>query len=330
MKQTQKQVHIAGAVLGALLALAEPFGAAPARAQGYPAKAVTMVVPYATAGGTDLGARTLAEYLKEVWKQPVTVDNRPGANAQIGTAYVARAAPDGYTLLFAGVSLPSYKALYKTPAIDVERELAPVSVVFVIPLVMTISGETPAATLQEFIAYAKARPGKLAYPTAGGGMTLMIESMTQLAGIELLNVAYKGEAPAATALIRNEVQFAILSPVNAKMAVDSGKAKALALTTATMRSRSMPAVPTAREAGLQGYDQSGWFGVLAPANTPMEIRKFIAGEIAVFAKRPETITRFGKLGLEPASNTPEEFQRLIAGEIQRYGEVAAKAGIRPE
>lgn len=301
-----------------------------AQAQAYPSRPVTIVVPYAAGGPTDAAARLLAEHFKLSWKETVVVDNRPGANAQLGTLAVARAAPDGHTLLFAGVSLPSYKVLYKKPEIDVERDLAPVSIVYVLPLIIMVSAETPVSTLAEFIRYAKARPGKLAYATSGGGMTLMIESLNQLAGIELLNVAYKGESPSATALMRNEVQFTFLSPVSAKGIAESGKAKAVALSTATMRSRAMPEVRTALEAGLQGYDQSAWFGVLSPANTPMEIRQALAREIAVFVKQPETLSRFGKFGLEPTSNSPEEFTRMIAAEIARYGEVARKSGIQPE
>ncbi len=299
-------------------------------AQAYPSRPITIVVPYAAGGPTDAAARLLAEHIRTAWKQTAVVDNRPGANALVGTLSVVRAAPDGYTLLFAGPSLPSYKALYKKPEVDVERELAPVSVVYVLPLIIMVSAETPVSTLAEFISYAKARPGKLNYATSGSGMTLMIESLNQLAGIELLNVAYKGETPSATALMRNEVQMTFLSPVNAKGIAESGKAKAVSLSTATMRSRAMPEVRTAREAGLQGYDQSAWFGILSPANTPMEIRQAVAREISVFVKQPETMSRFGKFGFEPASNSPEEFSRMITAEIARYSEVAKKAKIEPE
>ncbi len=303
--------------------------AAGANAQAYPSRPVTIVVPYG-AGPTDSTARLLGEHLRAAWNQTVVNENRPGANGMIGALAVARAAPDGYTLLYGGVSLASYKALYKKPEIDVERDLSGVSLVTTIPLVMLVSSQVPVSSLGEFISYAKARPGRLNYASVGGGATLIIESFTQLVGIDLVRVSYKGESLAAVAVSQDEVQFTFLSPVSAKTFTSIGKAKALALSTATARSRAMPEIPSASEAGLQGYDQSTWFGVVAPANTPLDIRRRIAKEIALFVAKPDIVNRLVPLGIEPQSNSPEEFSKMISTEIARYVEVGRKAKIEPE
>lgn len=306
------------------------FAPAQAQTQNYPSRPVTLIVPYPAAGATDIVARLLAEHFRTVWKQPVPVENRPGANAMIGTLAVARAAPDGYTLLLTGASLSSYKALLKKPEVDPERDLAAISMVFLVPVVLAVSPATPATTLAEFISYAKVRPGKLNYATVGGGNTLTIELFIQLAGISGVRIAYRGEAPSALALSRDEVQFAFLSPSAVKTLIQSGKTKALTLSTARTRSRVLPDVPTSSQAGLEGLDQSAWFGVLAPANTSDAIRGKVARDIAAFVAQPETLSRLAQLGIEPFSNSPEEFSRLIAAEAAKFTQVGKTAGIEPE
>ncbi len=306
------------------------FAPAQAQTQNYPSRPVTLIVPYPAAGATDIVARLLAEHLKSAWKQPVLIDNRPGANAMVGVLAVARAAPDGHTLLLTGSSLSSYKALLKNPQVDPERELAPISLVFVVPVVLVVSAQTPIASLSEFISYARARLGKLNYATLGGGNLLTAETFNQLAGINGTRVAYKGEPLAALALSRDEVQFAFLSPNAVRTLVQTGKVRALALSTAGARSRVLPDVPTSMEAGLKGLDQAAWFGVLAPANTPDEIRRKVARDIGVFVSQPEVQARLTQLGIDPVSNSPEEFSKMITVETDKYGQVARNAGLEPE
>lgn len=310
------------------------WNAAPATAQNiapnYPSRAVTIIVPYATGGPTDTVARLLSDHLKTSWGQAVLVDNRPGANAMVGTLAVARAAPDGHTLLFTGASLSSYKAVLKNPEVDVERELAPISLVFFLPVVVTVSAATPINTLAEFIKYARSRPGKLNYASAGGGNTLTAEAFNQLAGIEAVRVNYKGESPSALAVSRDEVQYAFVSPLAVKPLVLAGKVKALALSTASARSRALPEVPTSAEAGLPGLDLPAWFGLVAPANTPDEIRRKVAREAALFTARPDTIARLGQFGFEPLTNSPEEFTRMIASEAVKFAQIARAAKLELE
>ncbi len=312
-----------------MLAALAPL-AAGAQTPAWPARQITLVVPYATGGPTDTTARLLSEHLKNAWGQAVVVENRPGANAVVGTQAVARAAPDGYTILFGGGSLSSYKTLLKKPEVDVERELAPISLVIVVPVVVTLSPQTPVSTMAEFIAYAKARPGKLNYGSGGGGNTLTAEAFAQAAGIELTRVNYKGESQVALAVSRDEVQVAFVSPLSVKPLLQAGKVKALALSTAKIRSRALPEVPTSLEAGIAGLDMPAWFGLLAPAGTPDEIRRKLSREVAVFSARADISSRLGQFGMEPVSNTPEEFTRMMAAEAAKYAQIARSAKIEPE
>lgn len=301
-----------------------------AQAQVYPGRPVTLIVPYGAGGPVDIVGRLLADNLRVAWKQAVPVENRPGGNAMVGTLATVRAAPDGYTLLFAGSSLSSYKALLKNPQVDAERDLAPISLVMVVPVVMTVSPQTPITSLAEFISYAKARPGKLNYASLGGGNLLTGETFNQLAGISAVRISYNGAPQVELALARNDVQYAFIGANNAKPLAQAGKVKVLALTTAGARSRALPEVPTSAEAGLPGLDLPAWFGILAPANTSEEVRRKVARDIALFVNQTETLTRLAQLGIDPASNTPEEFSRMISAETAKSIQVARSAGLEPE
>ena len=248
----------------------------------------------------------------------------------VGTAAVARATPDGYTLLMATASLPASKALVKNLEVDAERDLAPISQIGIVPTAISVSSELPVSNMLEFIAYAKSRPGKLNYGTVGPSNTLSIEMFNGLAGINLVRIPYKGDAPTAIALSRNEVQLAFLAPLTAKTLVQNGKARILAVSSATIRSRVIPEVPAAAEAGLKGFDQSAWYGVLAPANTPKNLRDKVAKDISAFVAQPTVQERLGQQGIEPVGNSPDEFARLIADQSAKFVLAARKAGIEPE
>jgi tripartite-type tricarboxylate transporter receptor subunit TctC len=300
-----------------------------ASALDFPTRQVRVIVPFPPGGATDTVARILADHFSAVWKQPVIVENRPGGNTVIGAVAVAHSVPDGYSLMLAAPSLSTFKALFKQPSVDVEKDLAPISQLTSYPLVLAVNAGLPVNTLSEFIAYAKKNPGKLNYGAAAASLMLSSELFKKVAGIDLLRVPYQGEALALTALARGDVQLVLTTTVTAQAMIHAGLVKALAVTTSE-RSPTMPEVPTMAEAGLPEFDASNWFGLVAPANTPLEIRRKIADEIAVFVKRPDVIGRYATLGLTPRSSTPEEFARLVSSEIRRWSEVAQFAAIEPQ
>jgi len=300
-----------------------------ASALDYPTRPVRVIVPLPPGGATSTVARIFADHFSVVWKQPIVVENRPGGNTVIGTAAVAHSAPDGYTLMLAAPSLSTFKALFKQPSVDVEKDLAPISQLASFPFVLAVNVELPVNSLSELIAHAKKNPGKLNYGAFAAGQMLPSELFKKVAGIDLFRVPYQGEALALTALARGDVQVLLTTPVTAQAMIDADRVRALAVTTSE-RSPTMPEVPTMAEAGLPEFDSSNWFGLVAPANTPLEIRRKIADEIAVFVKRPDVIGRDATLGLTPRSTTPEEFARLVSSEIKRWSEVAQFAAIEPQ
>jgi tripartite-type tricarboxylate transporter receptor subunit TctC len=300
-----------------------------APAADFPTRQVRVIVPFPPGGPTDTVALILADHFSAVLKQPVIVENRPGGNSVIGTAAVAHSAPDGYTLMLASPSLSTFKVLFKQPSVDVEKDLAPISQLTSFPFVLAVNANLPVDSLSEFIAHAKKNPGKLNYGAFAAGQMLPSELFKKVAGIDLFRVPYQGEALAMTALARGDVQVVLTTIMTAKPMVDAGRVKGLAVTAAE-RSPTLPEVPTMAEAGLPEFDASNWFGLVAPANTPLEIQRKVADEIAVFVKKPDVIGRYATLGLTPRSSTPEEFARFISSEIKRWSEVAQFAAIEPQ
>lgn len=317
-----------GRVLGLLAMLAALFaGSVPA--QEYPGKPVKLVVPFPPGSSTDLMARMLAEHLTGALKQPAVVENRPGGNAMIGTQAVARSAPDGYNLLIGVPSLATFKVFFKSPAVDTERDLAPISLIMVSPYVLATNATLPVNTLGEFIAYAKANPGKV--KTGGyGGQYLATEYFKQTAGIDLYNIGYKGDVQAVQALVANDIQFLFTVPINLRAHVDAGKVRVLSTSTTSIRSPGMPNVQTMGEAGLPGFDVSIAFGLLAPAGTPIEIRRKLGSEVAAFVRKPDVIGRLKAFGFEPLSGTPEEYAKLLSDDIRRWLEIAKRLPIEAE
>jgi tripartite-type tricarboxylate transporter receptor subunit TctC len=312
-----------------LTLLASVAAAGTARSQDYPSRAIKIIVPNAVGGSSDIAGRMLSEHLAAVWNQPVVVENRPGGNAAIATSMVARSAADGYTLLLGTPSLSTFKVYLKNPGFDVEKNLAPISELMVSPYVIAVNAQLPANNITDLIALARNNPGKLNYGSYGGGQILATELFKQMAGIDLLRVPYQGEAPSIIGLASNDIQVLFATAATVQPMIEAGKVKAIAFST-DARLKTMPDVPTIMESGGPPYDVGLWFGVLAPANTPPEIRQKLAKEVAAFAGKQDVIDRFLPLGFTPKASTPDGFSRLIAADTKRWIDVARFASIVPQ
>jgi tripartite-type tricarboxylate transporter receptor subunit TctC len=313
----------------AVLALA--LAAGTALAQGFPAKPVKIVVAFPPGGSTDITARLIAPKLGELWKQPVLVENRPGAGANIGTDHVAKSAPDGHTLLLATTALAVSAAVYDKLPYDPLADLAPVMFVSSIPNLLVVTPSLPASTPQEFVAYARANPGKLNFASPGPatGQRLAFELVKQAAGIDVVHVPYKGGAPAGQAVMAGEVQAMIVNVVEALPQVKAGKMKAIAATTAK-RAAMLPELPTLAETVTPGLDVSVWQGMLAPGATPKEVVERINRDIAAVLALPEVRERLAGMGMDVAPGTSAEFARFLRAEIAQWKKVAQAANVKAE
>ncbi len=316
-------------IVTALVAGVAAAGAA--AAQGYPAKAVTIVVPFPPGGTTDVLARTIAQKMNEDWGQPVIVENKPGAGATIGAAQVAKAPADGYTLLMGAVHHAIATSVYPKLPYDFQRDFAPVTIVAMVPNVLTVNPGVPAHSVKELIAWGKANPGRLSYGSngQGTGQHLIGEQFAAMTGLDLLHVPYKGSGPLTTDLIAGQVSmsFDTITPVLPH--IKAGKLRALAVTTGK-RSAALPEVPTLAESGLAGFDQGTWFGLLAPAGTPKEIVAKLNAEVVKILRMPEVQKRFAEIGAEPVGNSPEAMAAIIRSDTEKYAAVVKKANIRIE
>lgn len=303
--------------------------AAPAAAQDYPTASVRLVIPFPPGGSTDLVGRLLAAYLGEQWKQTIVVDNRPGGNGMLGPTFVARAKPDGYTILLAAPSIATAVTTMKDMPIDPEKELEGVSQLIHTEYVLAVNSKLPVKSLAELVAYAKANPGKLNYGSFAVGSRLTSEFFKTLAAIDLVHVGYKGEALMVQAIAANEVQLGLATTVTMREPAARGEIRVLAVTGDT-RSKVFPDVPTAAEAGMPAFDTSVWFGLFAPAGTPSAIKTRIAAEVAKFVKQPDVIAKMEAAGLTPRASTPEAMSRHLSVDIKRAIETAKRAGIEPQ
>jgi tripartite-type tricarboxylate transporter receptor subunit TctC len=316
-----------GIALVVLLLLA----VAPAAAQTWPAKPVRLIVPFSPGGSTDITARILAQKLTDAWRQQVIVDNRAGAGGNIGAEAVARAAPDGYTLLLATTGVMSINMyLYRSLAYDAARDLAPVTQIGALPLILVVHPSLPAKSVKELIAIAKAKPGALTYASSGvGGATHMTaELFRMMAGVDIVHVPYKGSGQALVDLVSGQVVVAFDQIVSSMPHVEAGKLRALAVTSAK-RFASVPRLPTIAESGVPGYDAISWNGIAAPAATPAAILGRIQGDVARALALPDIRERFAKDGIEPVGSTPEQFAAHIRSEREKWGKVVKAAGIQP-
>ena len=301
-----------------------------ALAQPYPSKPIRIVAPSTPGDAPDVIARLVADKLTAALGQQVVVENKPGAGGVVGSDYVAKSAPDGYTLIMGNAGSHGINAaVYSKLPYDIQRDFAPVSQVAVAPNVMVVNPSVPANTVAEFIAYAKANPGKLSYASGGNGSSahMSMELFKSMAGIDIQHVPYKGSSPALTDVVAGQVVVFIGNMPPTVPLIKAGKLRRLAVTTRT-RSALMPELPTITEAGLPGYETVAWFGVLAPAGTPPEIVNKLSAEIAKIAKSPEMRERLVAMGAEPVGSTPEEFKAVIDRDIAKWKPLAQKVGIK--
>jgi tripartite-type tricarboxylate transporter receptor subunit TctC len=299
-------------------------------AQPYPNKPVKLVAPSTPGDAPDVIARLVADKLSTALGQQVVVENRPGAGGVVGSEYVAKSAPDGYTLIMGNAGSHGINAaVYAKLPYDIQRDFAPVSQVAVAPNVMVINPAVPASSVGEFIAYAKANPGKLSYASGGNGSSahMSMELFKSMSGVDLQHVPYKGSSPALTDVVSGQVVAFIGNMPPTVPLIKAGKLRALAVTT-TSRSALMPELPTIAKAGLPGFETVAWFGVLAPAGTPPEIVNRLSAEIAKIAKSPEMRERLVAMGAEPVGGTPEAFKAVIDRDIAKWKPLAQKVGIK--
>jgi len=318
--------HIAA---GATLLIAA--GLAQAAAPDYPSKPIRLIVPFPAGGGVDIVARSLTPHLTERWGQQVIVDNRPGAGATLGADLAAKAPPDGYNLLLANTAHAINATLFRKLPYDAVKDFTPISLVATQPSVLIVNPGVPVKSVKELIALAKAKPGRLNYASSGNGTpphlsAAMFESM---AGVEMTHIPYKGAAPALTDLLGGQVQLMFATIISSAQHVQSGRVRALAVTSAK-RSAAFPDLPTVAEAGVPGFEATAWFMLLAPAKTPETIVQRVSRDAAAALAKPDLRARFAKEGAEAVGSTPDRAAAYLKSEIARWGKVVRAANIQAE
>ena len=312
-----------GLVVAALAALASPV-----TAQTWPTKPVKIVVPFGPGGPADVYARIVAQGLTETFKQQFIIENKPGAGALIGTEVVAKAAPDGYTLLMMSNTHTVNETLFAKRPYDLMRDLVPVAPVNSSDLVMVVHPSVPAKTLQEFVALAKAQPGKLSYASSGPGTPYHMagELFKSMSGTDILHIPHKGSAEARNDVMGGHVQMMFDAVTAMKGSIDAGEVRALA-TTGLQRSSGMPNLPTVNESGVPGYEATIWLGIMAPKGTPQEIVDKLNAEIGKIIAKPEIRDAWAKQGAVPMTMTPDQFGAYLKQDIDKWAKVIKTAGI---
>jgi tripartite-type tricarboxylate transporter receptor subunit TctC len=314
----------------ALACLALATGLVQAQAQSYPTKPITFVVPFAAGSATDNLARVLSEQVSTSWKQPVVIDNKPGASGFIAAQQVANAKPDGYTVFItSNTTHASNSALFKQLPYDPVKDYEPISVLGTVPLAMVIHPSIPAKTVKELIAYGKANPGKLSFGSGSTSSRMAGEMFKSMAGIDMVNIQYKSNPQAVTDLLGGQIQLVIADAVTTMPHAKAGKIRAIAISTAK-RSPIAPELPTVAESGLPGYEMIGWFAAYVPAKTPKDIVTKLNKELVRILSTPEAKDRLAAVGIETMTSTPEglaEFQRV---ETAKWAKLVKAAGIVPE
>ena len=314
------------AVLTATLSIVA--GIVPVAAADYPTKPIRLVVPFPPGGTTDILARAVAQKLSETWNQQVIVDNRPGAGGNIGSDLVAKAAPDGYTLVMGTVGTHAINPnLYAKMPYDHVKDFAPVILVAGVPNVLVVNPSLPVHSVKELIDYAKANPGKLNFASSGNGTSIHLsgELFKTMAGVQMTHVPYKGSSPALADLMGGQVQLMFDNLPSSLGLIKGGKLRAIAVTSTT-RAAALPDVPTIAESGLPGFEASSWFGVLAPAGTPHEIVAKLNGTIAAWLATPEAKEKLLAQGAIAAGGSPDDFARHIDRETVKWATVVKASG----
>jgi tripartite-type tricarboxylate transporter receptor subunit TctC len=320
----KRRLTLAVLATGAL-ALA-PFAA---QAQAvFPSKALTIVVPFSAGGTTDILARVVGQYMARDLGQPVIIDNRAGAGGNIGAQMVARAAPDGYTLLMGTVGTHAInQSLYKKLPFDPIKDFAPITRVALVPNLLVANPAQPFKTVKELIAYAKANPGKVSFASSGSGTSIHLsgEMFQQMAGVEMQHIPYKGSAPALTDLLGGQTAIMFDNMPSVISHVRAGKLRPIAVTTPN-RSPAVPDVPTIAESGVPGYSATSWFGLLAPAGTPAPVMAKLHASILKALADPEVKKKLAEQGAEPHGEKPEQFAEFIRSETAKWGQTVKVSG----
>ena len=317
--------------LAALLALAAATSLHAQQTGAYPAKPVRLVVPFPAGGFSDLLVRVMTPRLAERLGQPAIVDNRPGASGNIGADIVAKAPPDGYTLLVNSGNFAANAALFPKLPFDSIRDFSPITLLAETPLVIVVHPSLPVKSIRELVALARSRPGELNYASSGVGTTghLAAELLKSMAKIDMQHIAYKGSIPNMTAVLSGEAVVTFPNLPAAVPHLRNGKLRGLAVTSAR-RSQSLKELPTVAEAGYPGYDLAGWLGVAAPAGTPPEIVKRLHADFVAVLNLPEVRSKFIEQAADPVGNTPAQFGAYVESQIARLKKIGATAGVKPE
>ena len=310
---------------------AASLAAAAAQAQTWPSKPVRYVVPFPPAGATDITARIIADKVSAPLGQSVVVENRPGAAGNVGSEFVAKSAPDGYTMLQVTVAQSISATLYAKLNYDLEKDLAPAAMVALVPNVMIVNSSLPAKSVAEFIALAKAKPGKINFASSGSGTSIHMsaEMFKMLTGVDIVHVPYKGSGPALADLLGGQVDVMFDNLTSSIGHIRGGKLRALAVTTVT-RYPELPDVPTMQEAGVAGYEATAWFGIMVPKGTPREIVMRINGEVNKALAQVDVKEKLAQQGALARSWTPEEFGSFIHNEIVKWAKVVKASGAKVE
>ncbi|HSN39688.1 MAG TPA: tripartite tricarboxylate transporter substrate binding protein [Burkholderiales bacterium] len=322
-----KKLYIA---TGAALICAAVF-ALPASAQNFPAKPVRLIVPFPAGGGVDIVARLLTPHLSQRWGQQVIVDNRPGAGATIGADIAAKSVPDGYTLILANTAHAINATLFRKLPYDAVKDFQTITLVATQPSLLVVHPSVPVKSVKELIALAKAKPNQLNYASSGNGTPPHLSGamFSNMAGVQMTHVPYKGAAPALNDLLGGQVQLMFATIISVGSHVQSGRVRALAVTSAK-RSAVMPNLPTVAEAGVPGFEATAWFMLLAPAKTPAAIVEQVHSDTVAVLNKTDLKERFAKQGAEVVGDTPAQSLRYLKAEITRWGKVVTEANIRPE
>lgn len=312
-----------GTLIAASLACGGALG------QAYPTKSVRMLVPFPPGGGTDFMARLIGRHLSEKWGQPVLIENRPGASMMIASEIVAKAPPDGYTIIMSSSNHTINPSLYPKIPYDTVKDFAPVTLVGTSPFLLVVHPSLPVKSTKELIALASARKGQLTYASSGTGgpQQLAGELFKSMAKVDITHVPYKGTGPAEVDLIGGHVQVMFATIISAAPQVAAGKMRALAITSKE-RSPAFPTLPTVSEAALKGYEATSWWGVLAPGRTPPEVINKLNADIVSVLQMAEPRSRITTLGGDPVGNTPQQFAALLQEELGKWAKVIKDANIK--
>lgn len=318
-------------LLQAVALAAASLAGGSAGAQAWPSKPISLIVPFPAGGTTDVLARALAEKLTQSLGQTVIVESKPGAGATLGADYVAKARPDGYTLLVGAVHHTIATSVYKKLPYDFQKDLAPITTIALVPNVLVVNAATPAKNVAELVALLKAKPGDYHYGSNGNGTAqhLIGTQFQNLTGTDLVHVPYKGSGPLATDLLGGQVTMSFDTVTPVLQHIRSGKLRALAVTTAR-RASALPDVPTLDEAGLKGFDIGTWFGVLAPAATPKDILARLNVEMVKVIRSPEFRKRMEEIGAEPVGDGADQMARQIRSETEKFARLVKEAKVTIE